>query len=321
MRSFWEGSPEIERDLVEVRGAILGSAATDDPEVRKTIRQLVESSGKMLRPGFVLLASRFGHPDHDRIVRIGAAVEMLHMATLVHDDIIDEARFRRGVATLHATKGPRVAVLAGDWLLATAFSLVSDLSDVEDSGALARLVARICGSEISQSADRYVVHTSIRRYMRRIAGKTAALFALSFYAGAVKSDCTPEISFSLRRLGYCLGMGFQIVDDILDFRQEGRSTGKPTGSDLAQGVVTLPAILVLRDGAETLGTVIDSCRRSRRAAPRAAGIVVSRGGLEKARVYAETFTRRALAEIDRLPAGTARDTLCDATERLLHRTY
>ncbi|HEY9595928.1 MAG TPA: polyprenyl synthetase family protein [Spirochaetia bacterium] len=321
MRSFWEGRPEIERDLEEVRRVILGRSETDDPGVREAIEQLLASSGKMLRPGFVLLASRFGRPDRDRMIRIGAAVEMLHMATLVHDDIIDGARMRRGVATLHTVKGPRVAVLAGDWLLATSFSLVSDLYDVENSAALARLVARICGSEISQSADRFIVHTSIRRYLRRIAGKTAALFALSLYAGAVESDCPPGLCATLRRLGYCLGMGFQIVDDILDFRHEGAATGKPTGSDLAQGVVTLPAILVLRDDHGPLGAAIGACRRSRRAAARAAGLVVRSGGLEKARVYAETFTRRAIAEIERLPAGAPRDTLRDVTEKLLHRTY
>jgi heptaprenyl diphosphate synthase len=323
MQSFWVGHPEIEKDLEEVRQTVLGRAAADDTEVHAAIRQLLESSGKMLRPAFVLVAARFGRPDADRgrMIRIAAAVEMLHMATLVHDDIIDGAALRRGIATLHILKGPRVAVLVGDWLFAACFSLVSDVARMENARSLSQLVARICGSEISQSADRFILHTSVRRYLRRIAGKTAALFALSFYVGALESDCPQPLCDTLRRLGYCLGMGFQIVDDILDFDATGEHIGKPTGSDLSQGILTLPTILELRRDTGRLATELEACKRSPRAAARAARIIVERGGIEKARIFAETYTRRALREIDHLPAGEAQSTLREVTERLLQRTY
>jgi heptaprenyl diphosphate synthase len=323
MQSFWAGHPEIEKELEEVRATILGRAATDDTEVHAAIRQLLESSGKMLRPAFVLVSSRFGSAaiERSRMIGIAAAVEMLHMATLVHDDIIDGAALRRGIATLHALKGPRVAVLVGDWLFAACFSLVADFARMENARSLSQLVARICASELSQSADRFVLHTSIRRYKRRIAGKTAVLFALSFYVGAVESECPPALCDTLRRLGYCLGMGFQIIDDILDFRQTGGETGKPTGSDLSQGILTLPAILELGADEGRLRAELVASKRSPRAATRAAKIIAERGGLEKARLHAETYTCRALHEIDRLPEGEARTTLREATERLLHRTY
>ena len=188
----------------------------------------------MLRPAFVLLASRFGMPDKDRMIRIAAAVEMLHMATLVHDDIIDAAPVRRGVPSLHALRGPRTAVLVGDWLFVSCFSLIADLAGHENARSLAHMVARICGSEISQSADKYVLNTSVRRYLRRIAGKTAALFALAFHVGAAESGCEAPLAGLLRRLGYNLGMGFQIIDDILDFTRDRSETGKPTGNDLSQ---------------------------------------------------------------------------------------
>ncbi len=155
MRPFWDGHPELARELDCVRETILSRAATDDTEVHGAVRQLLDASGKMLRPAFVLLSSRFGTPDAARMIRIGAAVEMLHMATLVHDDVIDGAPTRRGVATLHVLHGPRKAVLVGDWLFASCFSLIADLAKVDNAQALSRLVARICGSEISQSADRY----------------------------------------------------------------------------------------------------------------------------------------------------------------------
>lgn len=227
MKPFWDGYPDVARQLEEVRETIRAQTGTDDGEVRASIAHLLESSGKMLRPAFVILASGFGDAERIKVTRMGAAVEMLHMATLAHDDIIDGALVRRGAATLHAARGHRNAVLVGDWLFASCFSLVADIAAVENSRALSRFVARICGSEVSQSAERFHPHTSIRRYLRRIAGKTAALFALSFHVGSQESGCSPELCRRLRRIGYCLGMGFQIIDDVLDFEEAGRTPANP----------------------------------------------------------------------------------------------
>ena len=322
MRPFWDGHPQLALELAEVRQTIITRAATDDAEVQAAVHQLLESSGKMLRPAFVILSSKFGAPDREKMIRIGAAVEMLHMATLVHDDIIDGAATRRGMATLHALRGPREAVLVGDWLFASCFSLIADLAKTpENARSLSQLVARICGSELAQSADRHVVHTSVRRYLRRIAGKTAALFALSFHVGAEEGGCAPEVCTVLRRLGYCLGMGFQIIDDILDFDHAGAETGKPTGSDLSQGIYTLPAILgLLRDDGRLAGALARR-PRGRRAVSRTARLIVDRGGIDGARARARLYTERALREIGRLPSNGSRDILSDVTERLLHRSY
>lgn len=321
MKPFWAGHPELSRELDDVKQTILSRASTDDVDVLTAIRQMLASSGKMLRPAFVLLSSRFGSPDRNRIRNVSAAVEMLHMATLVHDDIIDGASLRRGAATLNALRGPRIAVLVGDWLFAACFSLIADFAETENARALSQIVARICGSEISQSADRFAVHTSVRKYLRRIAGKTAALFALSFYVGAVESGCPAELSSVLRRLGYCIGMGFQIIDDILDFSPSGADTGKPTGSDLAQGIFTLPVILALKKDDGNLAKALSRSPFSRRAVLRMTGIIVAKGGIEGARSIAEVYTRRAIREIGRLPSVPARETLRAVTEQLLDRTY
>jgi heptaprenyl diphosphate synthase len=319
MGAFWAGHPQIAVDLEEIRLTILRRAASEDPEVHGAVQHLFAAGGKMLRPGFVLLASRFGNPERDRILRVAAAVEMLHMATLVHDDIIDGAITRRGEATLHSLRGPRVAVLTGDWLLAASVSLVADLGTIDDARALARMVSRICGSEISQSTYRFVVHTSLRRYLRRIAGKTAALFALSFYAGAVEGRCSTQMCSILRRVGYTLGMGFQIVDDILDFNGAPAHTGKPTGRDLSQGIITLPTILGLRRDDGRLAAAISRRPRSRRAFARAARLVADRGGLAGAREVAGDYARRSRREILRLPAGEPREALLAVTNALLER--
>ncbi len=321
MSRFWEGHAELSSELQQVREAILLRSASDEPDVGQAIDQLLASSGKMLRPAFVLLASRFGSPDPGRVIRIAAAVEMLHMATLVHDDIIDAAPLRRGAPSLQALRGPRTAVLVGDWLFASCFSLIADLAGDQDSRSLSHLVARICGSEISQSADKFVLHTSVRRYLRRIAGKTAALFALAFHVGATEGGCTKELVSVLRRLGYSLGMGFQIIDDILDFTKDGAETGKRSGSDLAQGIFTLPVVLALKRDDGRLAAALTRGRKSRRAASRAARMVLYGNGIAGARAAAEAYTNRAIRAIDLLPSLPARETLRDVTRQLLSRTY
>jgi len=320
MSGFWDGHPELAQRLEEVRRAIREKARSDDGEVQASVSQLLESNGKMLRPAFVILASQFGVPEADRITRIAAAVEMLHMATLAHDDIIDSASFRRGVATLYAVRGPRTAVLVGDWLFALCFSMVADFAAVEDSRAMSQIVARICGSEVSQSADRHCVNTSVRRYLRRIAGKTAALFALSFHVGAHESGCAPEVCSRLRRLGYCLGMGFQIVDDVLDIEGLESTTGKPAGQDLADGIYTLPTIFGLKNDDGRLAAALSQRPKSSRALARTAALIRERGGIQRALEMAQHYTERSLREISRLPSGEARTVLENVADRLLCRS-
>jgi heptaprenyl diphosphate synthase len=321
MKGFWAGHPELAGLLERVRSEILDRAGAEEGPVPASVRRLVESNGKMLRPAFVLLSASFGRPDPDKMKRLAAAVEMLHMATLVHDDIIDEAVVRRGISTLHALSGSRAAVLVGDWLFAGAFSLIADYADADAARGLARLVSRLCASEIRQSADRYKVDPSIRRYLRTIAGKTALLFSLSFYVGARESGCDSSVSHTLRRLGYSLGMGFQVIDDILDFEGTDAVTGKPTGSDLAQGIFTLPVVLGLRADDGALAEALASPPYDQARTSRIAALIAARGGLEGARRVARAFTERSQREIARLPDTAARATLASVAEKLLHRTY
>ena len=319
MSGFWDEQPELASRLEEVKRAIRERAHSDDNDVEASVGQLLESNGKMLRPAFVILASQFGAPDEDRVTRIAAAVEMLHMATLAHDDIIDSAAFRRGVATLQAARGPRTAVLVGDWLFASCFTMIADFAAAENSRGLSQIVARICGSEVSQSTDRHKVSNSVRRYLRRIAGKTAALFALSFHVGAHESGCGPELCSQLRRLGYNLGMGFQIIDDILDFEGFESNTGKPMGQDLVEGIYTLPTILALKNDDGRLRSELARRPRSRRALSRTVALIRERGGMEGAHGMAQRYTGRSLREISRLPCGQPRAVLEMVAQKLLHR--
>jgi heptaprenyl diphosphate synthase len=327
-RPFWGAFPAVARELEGVRGLILETAASGDDEIHAAIRRLVESNGKMLRPAFVLLAARFGSAEPARMARLGAAIELMHMATLVHDDLIDGAALRRGVPTLHTRLGPRTAVLAGDTLFATCFSLVADHAEAATARSLARMVTLVCDGEIAETADRFLASTSVRRYLRRIAEKTALLFSLAFQVGARESGVAEPVAAALRRLGWCLGMAFQVVDDILDFDAGNSEIGKPVASDLRQGIFTLPVVLALRADEGTLGRALADRRyvsrrtgRARREIARIDALIRARGGLDGARAWARRYTERAHREIARLPAGEPRDVLAGVTDRLLDRTY
>jgi heptaprenyl diphosphate synthase len=320
MGSFWSGYPELARDLEEVKGIILSQTISPDAEVQRSIHGMVESNAKMLRPGFVLLASRFGTPEKGKICRIAAAIEMLHMATLVHDDIIDEAPLRRGLPTLAARHGPRAAVLAGDSLFARCFTLVADYAQIEEVRNLSRVIPRICESESEQSGTRFEVSTSVRRYLRRIAGKTALLFALSFFVGARESVCSEALCFRLRRIGYAIGMGFQVIDDLLNIEGSGRETGKPIGSDISQGIYTLPTVLALRrDTGGDLRRALAKPQRSPRAVRKTVKSIREKGGIEGAKDAADRYTRRALRDISLLPDTPSRSILSEAAANLLTR--
>ena len=328
MKRFWDTWPGIAVELDGIRGLIIETAAAGGDEVRAAIRRLVESNGKMLRPAFVLLASRFGAAEPGRMARIGAAVELLHLATLVHDDLIDGAELRRGVPTLHTHLGPRTAVLAGDTLFAASFSLVADHADAVTARGLSGLVALICEGEIAETAERFLVTRNVRAYLRRTAAKTALMFSLAFLVGGRESGCPAPVVATLRRLGGCLGMAFQIIDDILDFEASGAEVGKPVAGDLGQGIYTLPVVLALGADDGTLERALAGRwrarrwpRRGNRRTRRLVALIRGRGGIEGARAWANRYTERARREIARLPAGEPRDVLAGVAEQLLHRAY
>ena len=322
MTRYWDEYPEIKSDLETVHSVIVSSLESGNTKLDAALRDLADRGGKMLRPAFVLLAARarIGPTElPKKMYALAAAVEMLHMATLVHDDIIDDAATRRGAPTLHTLHGRKNAVLMGDYLFARCFSIVSAHATVENAQLLARGVEKICTAEISQNdADEPVTP---RRYYHRIIGKTALLFALSFYVGARENGVRPVVSNRLRRIGYNIGMGFQIRDDILDFLGDEGKTGKPRGSDLRQGIRTLPFILAA--SANGIGSTLDSIMSSAELrdsdVETITRLVEKAGGFSRAQQRVELYTTRAMRETLKLPRGHARERIIAVTERLLTR--
>ncbi|SIQ20877.1 heptaprenyl diphosphate synthase [Alkalispirochaeta americana] len=341
--SFWAGYPEVQHELERVQHLIDQETAGPGGLISRALSDLTRRDAKFLRPGFVVLAGRIGNggvPLGEGAIERAAAIEMLHMASLIHDDIVDGARTRRGGDSLHITLGSKRAVLAGDYLFARSFALFAKSSGQEGLRLLTPSVARLVSSVIDESSGldespasglpggSLRFNLSPRRYLHRIVGKTAVLFALSFHAGALEAD-TPskDLIEPLRRVGYNLGVGFQIIDDLLDIAGDPRKTGKPRGTDLRAGVVTLPLILAMqKDSGKILPKLADQARHARWRRTRVHALeevrrLVSRcGAFQETWSVAERYTRRAEREILRLPPGADRDTLQEATTRLLRRS-
>ncbi len=320
MSEFWKDIPGMSGRLEDVKRGMKETLRYEGFPLADAVEALVEANGKMLRPALLLIAGDFGRRP-EALVPLAAAVELLHVATLIHDDVIDEADERRGVPTLHARFGTKEAVLAGDWLFSRCFRLASEASSPENARILARLVGAICSAEIHQDMEKNVWSPSVRNYLRKIAGKTALLFTLALQAGARESRATPRITATLSRIGYDLGMAFQIMDDILDYESSAGAMRKPVGKDLREGLCTLPLILALRGDGRELAPLLAARPMGDDAAERILSLVRSSGALDEARAYALRYTERALREIRRLPKGQPRDALDTLVKKLLSREY
>jgi geranylgeranyl pyrophosphate synthase len=214
------------------------------PDLHAALQHLLASGGKRVRPAMTLLIGGMLGSDIERQITLAAAIELLHTATLVHDDLIDGALLRRGIATLNAQWSPAATVLTGDFIFAQAARLAAQTRSSEVVQLFSETLATIVSGELTQLfAGRGVANRE--NYEQRIYAKTASLFELAASAPAMLAGSTAEDIARLRCFGYSLGMAFQIADDILDFTGEQATVGKPVASDLRQGLVTLPALYYL----------------------------------------------------------------------------
>lgn len=218
------------------------------PVLKDALDQLLDSGGKRVRPTVVLLASALFDVDRQLSIDLAAAVELLHTATLVHDDLIDNSQMRRGKPTLNATWSTSATILTGDFLFSQAAWLGAQVGSAEVMRMFAATLSTIVNGEITQIFERNSL-TDRDVYMKRIFAKTASMFELAARAAVVLVDESHQYGEALRAYGYGVGMAFQMVDDILDFSSDVQSMGKPTASDLRLGLITLPALYYLEANA------------------------------------------------------------------------
>jgi geranylgeranyl pyrophosphate synthase len=234
----------IQEYLHRVEDLMRSQADDHHPDLAAALQHLLSSGGKRVRPAVALLTGSMLGGNIDRLVTLGAAIELLHTATLVHDDLIDGAFLRRGMATLNSQWSPAATVLTGDFIFARAARLAAATESVTLMKLFAETLSTIVNGEITQLFSGRGV-ASRANYDQRIYAKTASLFELSSGAAAMLSTADDGVVEKLRGYGYHIGMAFQIVDDILDFTGEQATVGKPVASDLRQGLITLPTLYYL----------------------------------------------------------------------------
>lgn len=231
----------VQQEMQRVEDLIRAQADTHHSNLRSALDLLLSAGGKRIRPTMTLLAGRMLGAPLEQLITLAAAIELLHTATLVHDDLIDETLFRRGNPTLNASWTPANTVLAGDFLFACAAKLAADTESIPVMKLFSKTLITIVGGEITQLFFENFPLTH-QDYYQRIYAKTASLFETSAWAAALVSPAGLDTQERMRCFGYAMGMAFQIVDDILDFIGDPAEMGKPAGSDLRNGILTLPAI-------------------------------------------------------------------------------
>lgn len=311
--------PAMDADRERVERAMAEAVQTPDPYLTEIASHLVVAGGKRLRPVVAVAAARVaGQAASDDVVRGGVACELVHLGSLYHDDVIDEADQRRGVETVNAKWGNLQAILAGDFLLSKASEIASALG-TEVAGLLARTIGWLCQGEVEQLRHTYDTRRPEPSYFSSINNKTAALFGTAARIGGLVGGLDRPLVETLTEWGTAYGMVFQIVDDILDITNTSEQLGKPAGHDLVEGVYTLPVLrtLVLDHGVgdelrSVLGKPLDAVERDK-----ALAIVRANDGVESAVATAGHYIARAEAACDDLPAGPVVDALRAAPRALL----
>jgi heptaprenyl diphosphate synthase len=299
---------ELRSRLEDVERSLRGVADSEVPLVASTSRYLLAAGGKRFRPLLVLLSGRFGRPDDPRLVSGAVAIELTHLATLYHDDVIDEAASRRGIASANARWDNTVAILTGDYLFARASEIASDLG-TDVTRLLSWTIARVAEGQIREADSAGRLETDETQYMEVIRGKTAALIATSCRLGGMLSDALPAVVDRLQRVGESLGLAFQLSDDIMDITADQDTLGKEPGVDLKEGVYTLPVIYALRESGrrEELRALLEAGPPDGDRLAGALDIVRSDGALDLARDAVTGEVRRALEEAEELPGGSPRE--------------
>jgi heptaprenyl diphosphate synthase len=320
---IWKRHVDVYEDINKIDDYIRTSLQANQRVLNDAVNDLLDAGGKRLRPVLVLLAGRFGRYNKEKLIPLAAAVEIMHMATLVHDDIIDESELRRGRPTTRSRWGNSVAVFTGDFLFTRAFSLITQGVSRKNMHHLSSSIRAICEGEVDQYQSKFSQEISILRYLKRIARKTAVLFSLSCQVGAEESNCRQNTIRYLRKFGYDFGMAFQITDDLLDFSGDQNQVGKPLCSDFMEGVYTLPVIYTLQNTPykDKMAKYIGRQDLTGGEIKEVGRLVEESGGLEKSRRLALRYLERCHNSLAQLPDNKAKGAMMELLEELIERRY
>ena len=310
----------VTEEITLVEERMRAQADEHHPDLRAALEHLLAAGGKRVRPTLSLLVGNMLGAPLEKLINLGAAVELLHTATLVHDDLIDGSLLRRGTPTLNARWSPPATVLTGDFLFARAAKLAADTDHLPLMKQFSETLATIVNGELTQMfTSRGLINRD--NYYKRIYAKTASLFEMTARAAAMVSPASDDTIEAMRDFGYQIGMAFQIVDDILDFNGDQNTVGKPLGSDLLNGLVTLPAIYFAEinpDDVDVLSLPNGGWTNNENMT-RLVEKIRSSNCTKKAMVEAEQHVDRALARLESFEASAERDALENLAKYIVDR--
>ncbi|MBL4954135.1 heptaprenyl diphosphate synthase component II [Neobacillus sp. YIM B02564] len=281
----------------------------------------LQAGGKRIRPVFVLLAGKYGDYDINVMKNVAVALELIHMASLVHDDVIDDADLRRGQPTVKAKWDSQTAMYTGDFVFALALKLMTNIKNPEAHKILANTMVEVTVGEIQQIKDKYRFNQNLRDYLRRIKRKTALLIAASCQLGAIAANVEESVHKKLYLFGYFVGMSYQIIDDILDFTGTEKELGKPAGGDLLQGNITAPALFAMEN--KEIKKAIETVHENMTAAEIAKIITLIKqsGAIAKSVALSDQYLDKALRILDELPDNKAKKALRDIAKFIGRRKF
>jgi len=314
----------IREELAAVEEALIATAASEVELLEAASRHILEAGGKRLRPQLLMLSARACDYSGERVVPLATAMELVHTATLVHDDVMDDADSRRGRVSVNYFWGNSASVLIGDYLVVQAFALVAQDGDTRLVRLLCDTIARMCEGEVLQLTFRGDTDVSVDAYLTICDYKTAMLTRCCTRVGALLGDESPQPVEALTRFGHAIGMAFQIVDDILDMVGDERALGKPVGGDLREAKMTLPTIYAIqravtqdRQALEEMIKRAAALTRSDIATIRA--LIERYDGFESARRLAHEYIDAAKATLMSLPPSASRDALDTLADQIIDR--
>ena len=301
----------VQEDLEKVERSLEAIADSEFPLLAQLLAYVIKNGGKRIRPALTLLSAKFFSYDLNTLIPMAMAIELLHTATLVHDDIVDNSPVRRGKPTVSHAWGENRALLLGDYLFAKAGSLAAGTGNLRVVKLFSQTLMTISGGELKQTGVTSDVARVRDYYFAWVSAKTACLFATATESGAILSQAPEDSVEAIRDYGHNLGMAFQIVDDVLDFIGEEDELGKPVGSDLREGTMTLPSILFAEShpGDELLKSVVEN--KDVESVTLAVERIRNSSVIDECLALAAEFCSRASNAVGKLPDNSARRSLLD----------
>jgi octaprenyl-diphosphate synthase len=286
---------------------------------------IMNSGGKRIRPQLTVICAKMGGYEGMDAIRLSSVIECIHTATLLHDDVVDEADSRRGQPSANSLWSNEMCVLGGDFILAKAFSALTDMNNLRLIKIVSQTTARLSEGELFQMANVGNIALSEADYLQIIIDKTATLMETACRGGAILGGLDPDQEEALAQFGLNLGIAFQMTDDVLDYRSEKEVMGKNPGKDLEEGKLTLPLIVALRNGTleerSRMREIIEQRSPTRADLDWVRDLLETRGGIDETLVKSRTYLEKAKAYLDDFDDSDGKEALIRLADRILHRTY